>query len=228
MGIISLEKASNLYWLGRYSERVYTTLRKFFTNYDSMIDLEDTAYIKYCEEMNIPNVYQSKEDFTYRYLYDTDLEDSVFSNLYRAYDNAIVLREEINSETLAYIQLAVDEMKKAKKSKAPLIELQTVIDYILAFWGCADDYIDDEDLRNMLKTGTKIERIDLYLRLRYDREEILREFVKLNYRLGRTSLCHSKKALIGLADCLVPEESGSLEPIPYREAIKAVERIITV
>ncbi|MEE3395254.1 MAG: hypothetical protein VZQ97_04965, partial [Candidatus Onthomonas sp.] len=32
---------------------------------------------------------------------------SVYSNLIRAYDNAIVLREEIGSLTLSYIQLAV-------------------------------------------------------------------------------------------------------------------------
>ena len=29
MGIISIVKASNLVWLGRYSERVYTTLQVF-------------------------------------------------------------------------------------------------------------------------------------------------------------------------------------------------------
>ena len=50
MGIISVEKASNLYWLGRYSERVYTTLRKFFVNYDSMIDVEEDSYINYAKK----------------------------------------------------------------------------------------------------------------------------------------------------------------------------------
>ena len=30
MGIISIEKADHLYWLGRYTERVYTILRVFF------------------------------------------------------------------------------------------------------------------------------------------------------------------------------------------------------
>ena len=34
MGIISIEKADHLYWLGRYAERVYTTLRVFFHIYD--------------------------------------------------------------------------------------------------------------------------------------------------------------------------------------------------
>ena len=33
--------------------------------------------------------------------------DSIISNLNRAYDNAIVLRESIGSETLSYIQLSL-------------------------------------------------------------------------------------------------------------------------
>lgn len=227
MGIISVEKASNLYWLGRYSERVYTTLRKFFINYDSMIDLEEDSYISYCEEMNIPNIYSSREDFNYRYVYDTEVVDSVFSNLLRAYDNAIVLREEINSETLAYMQLAVDEMKRAKKSRSPLIELQTVIDHILAFWACADDYIDDEDLRNMMKAGMKIERIDLYLRMRYGRRELMRELTKLEYRLNRTSMAHSYKAFLKLANYIIPDEEEE-EELCYREAIESVEQIVKI
>ena len=40
--------------------------------------------------------------------------DSIISNLNRAYDNAIVLRESIGSETLSFIQLAIYEMNKAK------------------------------------------------------------------------------------------------------------------
>lgn len=228
MGIISVEKASNLYWLGRYSERVYTTLRKFFVNYDSMIDVEEDSYINYCKEMNIPNIYTSTEDFSYRYVYDTDIVDSVFSNLLRAYDNAIIMREEIHSETLAYLQLAIYEMKKAKHSASPLIDLQTVIDYILAFWACADDYIDDQDSRNMMKSGMKIERIDLYLRMRYHRSDLMRELKKLEYHLDRTSLVHSEKAFIKLANYIIPEEGEEDTEISYQEAIEAVEQIVKI
>ena len=39
------------------------------------------------------------------------------SNLKRAYDNAVVLREEIGTEALSYIQLAIYAMQKAAKSQ---------------------------------------------------------------------------------------------------------------
>ena len=40
MGIISLEQTDRLYWLGRYSERVYTTIRLFSQRYDIMIAVD--------------------------------------------------------------------------------------------------------------------------------------------------------------------------------------------
>ena len=38
MGIISLEQKDRLLWLGRYTERVYTTLKLYSYTYDALID----------------------------------------------------------------------------------------------------------------------------------------------------------------------------------------------
>ncbi len=90
-----------------------------------MIDEISDSYQKFCESLDIPNVYQDKADFQKKYPFDETNPDSIFSNLNRAYDNAIVLRESIGSEALSYIQLAIYEMNKAKVSDAPLIEAMT-------------------------------------------------------------------------------------------------------
>lgn len=148
MGIISVEQADHLLWLGRYTERVYTTLCMYSQNFDRMIDEIAESYPEYCKKMDIPNIYHSKEDFQKRYPFDADNPDSILSNLNRAYDNAIVLRESIGSEALSYIQLAIYDMGKAQISRSPLIEMQRIIDNILAFWGIADDSIDWEQVRN--------------------------------------------------------------------------------
>ena len=50
MGIISVVKANNLLWLGRYSERVYTTIRKFYVEFDKMIDNDTDGYSDYCNK----------------------------------------------------------------------------------------------------------------------------------------------------------------------------------
>ena len=105
MGIISIEQTNRLYWLGRYTERTYTTLRLYMKSYDSMLDDLPGGYQEYCRRLEIPNIYGSKENFIRSYAYDKVNMNSIVSNLIRAYDNAIVLREEIGSEALAYIQL---------------------------------------------------------------------------------------------------------------------------
>jgi uncharacterized alpha-E superfamily protein len=188
MGIISLEQTNRLYWLGRYTERVYTTIRLYSECYDAMIDNIDEHYEDFCKKLEIPNIYIDREDFNRRYPFDESDINSIHSNLIRAYDNAIVLREEIGSETLAYIQLAIYEMNKAKISNAPLLELQNVEDNILAFWGISDDFISNDVIRNIIKTGKQVERIDLYARLKIDREALKRECDKLVPRLEKSGM----------------------------------------
>ena len=48
MGIISINNADHLFWLGRYTERVYTTIRLFSDSYDSMIDHCLNDYEDFC------------------------------------------------------------------------------------------------------------------------------------------------------------------------------------
>ena len=164
MSNITTEKANELFWLGRYVERVYTTCMEFFRGYDRMIDEQEISYPEYCRRVSIPNVYADKEDFLRNYPFDDSNPDSIISNLIRAYDNAVVLRDDIGSDTLSYIQLAIYDMRKASLGVAPLIGLQTVIDDIFAFWGCLDDRVVDYSERSIVKAARRIERIDLYLR----------------------------------------------------------------
>ncbi|MCM1181818.1 MAG: alpha-E domain-containing protein [Roseburia sp.] len=220
MGIISVEQADHLYWLGRYTERVYTTLRLYSHSYDMMIDGLRDSYQEFCRMIDIPNIYASREEFTAKYPFDTDNPDSIISNLNRAYDNAIVLRESIGSESLSYIQLAIYDMNKASVSRAPLIEMQRVIDNLLAFWGIADDSIDSEQIRNIIKAGKRIERVDLYARLGMGKKELLREVHRMVPRVERSGITYNEEKL-NLVRTLV--ESG---PLDYYRIVAAVEAIL--
>ena len=60
MGIISLEKQDHLFWLGRYCERVYTTIRTFLLSYDKMLDNDDMTYKNICELLDIPDIYKNQ------------------------------------------------------------------------------------------------------------------------------------------------------------------------
>lgn len=220
MGIISVEQADHLYWLGRYTERVYTTLRFYSKSFDMMIDEVIESYQRFCESIDIPNIYTSKEDFLRRYPFDEENPDSIISNLNRAYDNAIVLRESIGSEALSYIQLAIYDMNKAAVSNSPMIELQYIMDHILSFWGIADDQIDSEQVRNMIKAGKRIERIDLYARLGVPRNELVREVCRMIPRVERSGLIYDKSRLEQMK---VLVENPNLD---YYTIVSGVEAII--
>jgi uncharacterized alpha-E superfamily protein len=154
------------------------------------------------------------------YPFDENNPDSIISNLIRAYDNAIVLRESIGSESLSYIQLAIYEMNKAKLSDAPLIELQLVIDDILAFWGMIDDKLDDDHVRNIIKSGKRIERFDLYARLGLGREVLVREANRMIPRIEKSGMDINKDRLEEIRKAVEEQE------VDYYGVIRMVETLI--
>ena len=219
MGIISIEQADRLFWLGRDTERVFTTLRIYSQSFDIMIDEIADNYIEFCKNIDIPNIYESKEDFISRYPFDPENSDSIISNLNRAYDNAIMLRESIGSETLAYIQLAIYEMNKAAMSSSPLVDLQRVNDNLLAFYGTVDDQIDSENIRNIIKSGKRIERIDMYARLGAPRKELAREIHRMIPRVRNSGLDYDDTKLIRIDDMINEDD------INYYGIVSEVETI---
>ncbi|MDO4961703.1 MAG: alpha-E domain-containing protein [Eubacteriales bacterium] len=220
MGFISLEQADRLFWLGRYTERVYSTIRLYFTSADIMIDEATDSYPKFCSDLDIPNVYSDKDDFLKRYPFDKTNPDSIISNLIRAYDNAIELRETIGSEPLSYIQLSIYDMNKVNtKMTSAFHELQNVIDHILAFWGIVDDMIDSEQIRNIIKAGKRIERIDLYARLGLPAKRISREINRMIPRVEKSGLKYNAEKLENLKSLVTAPE------IDYYKIVSEAETI---
>ena len=222
MGIVSLTNTDKLYWLGRYSERVYTTIRLFGESFDHLIEGEVQSIGAFCASLNIPNLYTSGDDFVERYLFDAENPDSVFANLTRAYDNAMTLREEIGSECVSYIQLAIYAMNSLRGSENPMFGLQKVVDDILAFWGLSDDIIPDENVRNIIKVGKRVERLDLYARLKLPKKDILREVRRLAVRISRTNLQYAQADIERLTALATAEKTA------FDEIVALVDGLVKI
>lgn len=203
MGIISLNMASRLYWLGRYTERVYTGLKQVKDIYDASVDGREADFAAYCRCLGIPCGYESTEDFCKKYYFDTNNPNSLASSLVYAYDNAIVLRETLTTDTLSYILMSLSAMEKASESETPGVELQWVMDDIMAFRGSCEENIFDEEIRSLLKLGASVERVDLYLRMDEKPEKVKREFSRLFNRLYKTRMLPDKAKLDLLVDSLL-------------------------
>ena len=188
MDTVTLSKQNRLFWLGRYAERAHTTIQYMMKQFDLSIDGQPYDYHRFCRQMGIPCVYESEEDFCRRYLFDGDSIYSVRSSVEAMLDNGVTLRETITSPTLAYLQMAHSAMDLAARSEAPAVELQWVIDDIMAFWGSFDDAVPDEHTRNLTKVGAAVERVSLMLRLDWKGERLSQELEKLLNRLYKTGL----------------------------------------
>ena len=213
MDTVTLSKQNRLFWLGRYTTRVYMTVRYMMKQMDTLVDGKSVAYEDFCRRMGIPCPYQNSEDFCRRYLFDEDDPYSVQTCAEAMLGNGITLRETITSPTLAYLQMAESALKLASNSEAPAVELQWVLDDIMAFRGSFDDNVDTENARNITKTGGQIERISLMLRLDLQPDRLKPELCKLLNRLYKTDLTPQPGALDVIAGYAVkeyPTEPASL------------------
>ena len=219
MGAISIKSSDNLYWLGRYVERVFTTLKAFTKCYDKMIDIDDEDYINFCMRLGIANNYSCRQEFISSFLFDADDPASIYSSLLHAYDNAVEMRNEISSDTLSYLQLAVDIMEKSRGSNAPLLKVQEVTDWIFAFWGSADDNIESEISRNILKFGRSVERLDLYTRLDYPMEMLRKEFSIMLNRLYKVGVDYNKISIENLTNMILEQDSYKTNKIAIQNEL---------
>jgi len=208
MGTISVEYSTNLYWLGRYVERAYTTLNTFFNYHDKSLDRDKNAYREFLDNLDIKDKYGDHDSFIKGYLYDETDSFTVNSTLRFAYDNALVCRNVIGSEALAYIQLAIDKFHSSRKEKNLRLSLMPVIDYLLAFWGSVEDKISSGEARTIIKCGKLVERLDLYFRFSYEYKLINSEYEKLCHVIARVrkGFCNAKHFAV-LVEALAIEES---------------------
>ena len=207
MGIISLEKRDRLIWLGRYTERTFTLCRALSRYFDHMIDMDENAYKGFLDCLGLPYIYKDSDDFIATYVFDLKDPNSLASQLSRALDNAIVMREELSSDTLCYIQMAQDTLRAGCHDSAPMLILQNVVDDLFAFWGSADDNVVSEDCRTLMKCGKYVERLDLYVRLGYPYHDIDKETSKLLNRLSKVRFAYNEPAAKRLIGLTADEES---------------------
>lgn len=184
MGTISLEHSDRLFWLGRYTERSFTTLKSIQRHFDKALDTDPQWYQQYLTVFGLTDIYGSREAFLRDFLFNEQNANSVLYSLYRAYDNGIVLREDISTETLSYLQIAMDTLEKASLAKDGLLyELLALQDILYSFRGSLENHIYDTEEKALIDCGQSIERMDLYFRLHYTDEMIRQEFERLCDRL---------------------------------------------
>lgn len=172
--MISATKANRLYWLGRYEDRVYMTLHIMGKCYDQMIDGHPDDYQALWKKLDVNGMYNSEDEFTLGMLFDETNPSSVLSTQRYAMDNAMLLREDIMSESLSYLEMSMALLKRSKdKSDFNITDLQPVIDWSLAFWGSAEQRLRNHVALMIMMIGRNVENLDMLLRFGYPLRRIM-------------------------------------------------------
>ena len=222
MGTISLEHSDRLYWLGRYTERFFTTIKALGRQFDKMIGTAH-SYTDYLDCFGLPDIYSDNSDFIRSLLFDENSAHSAAYSLERAYDNGIVLREEISTDSLSFLQMAKDTLSKAEQSGNVRLALLPLEDIVYSFWGSVNEHIYDDEIRNIIYIGKTVERLDLFMRMKYPFSTVEKEFVRLMKNLNRvpkgTPYRYNTKYLSDLVEILGTEEDYK------RETEKAIDSL---
>ncbi len=216
MGTITLSKNNRLFWLGRYAERLCQGVANVRQIQDELLDGDPASALQMCQSLGSAASFATAEECCEHYCFDRHLVDSLTSAADAMLGNGMVLRELLGTPTLSYLQMAVTALETAATHRnACAVELQWVIDDIMAFRGSYNDAIEQEEIRNVIKSGASVERVSTLIRFGQADEETLRkEVLRLMNRLYKTHLPHQETALVQIQKFAFGEEgqpdSGSL------------------
>ena len=184
MGIVTLSKVDSLWWLGRYTERVFTTLKTFFPYYDTCLDHEPERFRVFSDALDLDADMSDFESFLWDFLYKKGNPNSVCASMNAAFDNAVMLRPEIGTDTLAYIELALNTLRASKTAVERIDRQRAVGDYLLTFWGAVEDGGSAREVKVFVMAGKYLERLDLYSRFKRPAEDLDAPILRLDFYLG--------------------------------------------
>ncbi len=217
--VITADKANRLFWLGRYAERVYISLHLLRRYYDKVLDGNMSDLGEYYTCLGLRGMDSSDREFQISQLYDRDNICSIATSVDLAHDNAIVLRRDITSESLSYIQMSQALLAECStEGEKNITRLQPITDNMLAFFGSIDERVFDKRIRKFLKIGKLIENIDLHIRFDYPFFRVEEAYETLKDYLAQEDAVGDKRTLAVL-DELVSEECYSNQTASYKDIV---------
>ncbi len=173
--ILTANVASNLYWLGRYLERVEATLLEIDSVYDCIIDVNFDAGKKLYSNIGIELEYTSALTFM-REAIVGDHSGNMKTLLDFARENAIISRSYIELEAFGSIIQLHDLFVQAAAGERVIdfMFMDEALSLISEVWG----EITRRESRNVddyfLMLGKYVEKVDFHLRLGKNKEYAIR------------------------------------------------------
>lgn len=168
--LITANVATNLYWFGRYLERIEATLLEIISASDKIIDTDKEAGVKLFKKLEIDIEYKDTKDFLNVAIFGN--HDSNIHNLIEfARENAIICRADMYTEAFGSVIELANLIKKG--SHLPQVDchfLDEVLSLISSIWGKLTRRQKRDTSDYFIRLGKLVEKVDFHLRLERNKE----------------------------------------------------------
>lgn len=164
--LLTANVATNLYWFGRYLERIEATLIEVVYHFDKIIDIDKDSGKNFYKKLGVDLEYKNARDF---------LNTSVFgehsANIYElmsfAKENAIISRSNMDTEAFGSVVELTEFLKESNNTNFA-VDCR-LIDYILSsiseIWGELTRRQKRDTSDYFIRLGKLVEKVDFHLRL---------------------------------------------------------------
>jgi len=163
--LLTANSATNLYWLGRYIERISGLLTQIMPAYDDCIDINKNAGVELYKGYSIDIEYANAHEFLKVAMFGEHSSNLVQLASYSR-ENAIICRSYINAQAFGEIIELHKMLENASNSYADLDYklIDDALSLISEIWGEISKLSKSNISDHFLKLGRLIERLDFHLR----------------------------------------------------------------
>lgn len=169
--LLTANVATNLYWFGRYLERIEATLIEIVYHFDKIIDIDKDSGKKYYEKLGIDLEYKNAKDFLNVAIFG-DHSSNLHTLISFAKENAIISRSNMDTEAFGSVIELADLLKHSSHTSFQ-IDCR-FIDYVMSLiseiWGELTRRQKRNNSDYFIRLGKLVEKVDFHLRLEKEKE----------------------------------------------------------
>ena len=211
--LLTANVASNMYWLGRYLERVEATLYQIDKAFDKIIDVDKNAGVELYKKFGIEIEYENALGFLQSAICG-DHPANLATIMNNARESAIISRTNVDASSFGEIIALEALFRKIANCTLPVDykDIDHALSLIREIWGAHASRGHQKSSDYFLKLGKLVEEVDF--RLRFDKnlqmtqlvlEDINKMLHLLSPELDLTVECPKKRGIdtqVNLMDCI--------------------------
>ena len=186
--LLTANVANNLYWFGRYLERIEATLIEAVYHFDRIIDIDKNSGKTFYKKLGVDLEYENAKECLNVAVFGNH-SANVYNLISYAKENAIISRSNMDTEAFGSVIELADLLKHS--SHASFSIDCRYIDYVLSLisgiWGELTRRQKRNNSDYFIRLGKLVEKVDFHLRIEKDKEfslVLMEEIDKIVTRLA--------------------------------------------